>query len=417
MDHPYKIVAAIAGALTVAAASVAPAAPNMTTLVAFSPANEGAFNPYGGLVADAAGNLYGTTFHGGTVNATCTNKSCGAVFELVPGTPWQKNIIWSFSGADGGNPFAGLSLGSGGALYGTTLNGGAANAGTVFSLTPPAAGTSVWTHTVLWSFTGAGDGGHPYAGLIADSSGALYGTTYKGGASNLGTVFKLAPPLSGTGPWIETVLRSFAGGTSDGSYPVGGLVADSSGNLYGTAAASTTGFGIAFRLKPPAAGNNTWTETVLYSWANESLGAHPRASLILDKSGNLYGTTSQGGYWGGGVAFELTPAAGGATPWNISVLWAAPLGSGLDTGLVPDTNGNLYGAVNGGGTTRPGSIFELTPPATAHGKWVETDLLSFTKANGYQPNAPLIIDASGALYGTTIKGGPAKGGTVFKLTP
>ena len=253
-------------------------------------------------------------------------------------------MLYSFTGSDGSEPFAGLIADSSGNLYGTTQSGGASGGhGVVFKLSPSG------TETVLHTFTGGSDGGIPRAGLIADTGGNLYGTTAGGGASNAGTVFKLSP--SGT----ETVLYSFTG--SDGSGPFAGLIADSSGNLYGTtqSGGASGGHGVVFKLSPGG------TETVLYSFTGGSDGGTPRAGLIADSSGNLYGTTQFGG-----------PGCGG-------------VGCGV--------------------------VFKLSPSGT------ETVLYSFTGSDGSGPFPGLIADSSGNLYGTTLSGGASGGhGVVFKLT-
>jgi uncharacterized repeat protein (TIGR03803 family) len=165
----------------------------------------------------------------------------GTVFKLTPPTAakpaWTLNTLWTFSGGnDGAVPFfAGLIADETGALYGTTGAGGASGNGTVFKLTPPAAGQTSWTLSTLWSFSGGADGASPAAGLIADRKGVLYGTTENGGATGAGVVFKLMPPaVAGQTPWAETVLWTFTGG-SDGALPVGDLIADKTGALFGTA--------------------------------------------------------------------------------------------------------------------------------------------------------------------------------------
>ena len=249
--------------------------------------------PRNGLIADSAGNLYGTTSGGGA-------SYKGVVFKLAPdGT---ETVLHSFPGfpSDGNSPYAGLIADSAGNLYGTTLSrDSVSHAGVVFKLAPN--GTAGWTETVLHSFTGfPTDGALPYAGLIADSAGNLYGATTGGGASGQGVVFKLAP--DGT----ETVLHAFTGG-SDGAYPgVGPLIADSAGNLYGTTqVGGASGQGVVFKLAPNGTGG--WTESVLYSFTGGSDGGQPfYGSLIADGAGNLYGTTVGGGASGAGVVFKLS---------------------------------------------------------------------------------------------------------------
>jgi uncharacterized repeat protein (TIGR03803 family) len=217
-----------------------------------------------------------------------------------------ETVLYSFKGgnSDGLNPYAGLIADEQGALYGTTVNGGSGSVGTVFELTPPAKGQKTWKETVLYSFSAGGsDGISPEAGLIFDKEGALYGTTYYGGYgvsgchpdavyAGCGTVFRLTS--RGQKTWKETVLYSFTGG-SDGAFPVGGLIADEQGALYGTTSeAGSGGNGTVFRLTPPAKGQKTWTKSVLYSFAGGSDGGYPTASLIVDEQGALYSTTARG---------------------------------------------------------------------------------------------------------------------------
>jgi len=333
-----------------------------------------------------------------------------------------ESVLYSFTGgADGAFPRAGLIMDSG-ALYGTTEFGGAGNRGTVFELTRPAAGGRHWTKTVLHSFTGGADGAHPMGTLLKDNAGALYGTTEVGG-TGWGTVFKLTPAAAGQTAWTESVLYRFTGGT-DGKWPNAGLIAKH-GVLYGTTpnGGGTGRYGTVFKLRPPAAGQTAWTESVLHSFTGGADGRSPAASLIIDSSGALYGTTYLGGnrYWGG-TAFKLTPPAAGQTAWTETVLYS--FGGGTDAsdphaGLIMDSSGVLYGTTFYGGSANLGAAFKLTPPAAGQTAWTETVLHSFTGGtDGNYPKAGLIVDSSGVLYGTTPNGGgTANSGTVFKLTP
>ena len=317
-------------------------------------------------------------------------------------------------GSDGAGPIAGLIADKEGALYGTTQNGGTGNGGsgfgTVFKLTPPTKGQTAWTETVLYRFTGGSDGGDVFAGLIADKEGALYGTT-QGLAPSYGTVFKLTPPAKGQTAWTETVLHGFTGG-SDGAAPRAGLIFDKEGALYGT-----TIVGPVFKLTPPAEGQTAWTETVLSLTASE-------AGLIFDKEGALYGTTSGGGTGNAGTVFTLTPPTKGQTAWTPTVLYNfCPQPSCSDgyeprAALIFDKEGALYGTTEFGGTGNNGIVFKLTPPTNGTTAWTETVLHSFVGGDGANPIfGGLIFDKQGALYGTTYRGGSANGGTVFKLTP
>src|ERR1022692_2196052 len=253
-------------------------------------------HPQAGLIFDAAGNLYGTTSQGGS-------SSAGMVFELTPagGGTWTEKVLYSFhGGADGSSPRAGLIFDAAGNLYGTTYNGGTTFAGTVFELTPTGGGT--WTEKVLLSFGNDVDGSNPQGELIFDGAGNLYATTKNGGGPNdAGTVFELTPGAGGT--WTEKVLWSFGTGT-DGSDPFGALIFDAAGNLYGTTSlGGTSHSGTAFELTPAGGGN--WTESVAHSFGNGTDGAAPAAGLLLDGAGNLYGTTYLGGSYGGGTVFRL----------------------------------------------------------------------------------------------------------------
>jgi uncharacterized repeat protein (TIGR03803 family) len=259
--------------------------------------------PDGGLIFDATGNLYGTTAGGGA-------NGHGAVFELTlqPNGKWTDTILHSFNanGTDGYLPEAGLIFDAAGNLYGTTYEGGADFYGTVFALTP--AGGGVWNETILHNFGNGTDGSEPEASLVFDAAGNLYGTTYRGGTNGSGTAFELTP--AGGGAWNETVLHNFGSGT-DGANPTAALIFDSAGNLYGTTSASpydgggTQYDGTAFELTPAGGGN--WTETVLHDFGVGTDGANPYGALIFDSAGNLYGTTSSGGAYTGGTVFEITP--------------------------------------------------------------------------------------------------------------
>jgi uncharacterized repeat protein (TIGR03803 family) len=318
---------------------------------------------------------------------------------------------------------AGLTFDASGALYGTTSLGGASGNGTVFKLTPPTISGGAWTESVLHSFTGS-DGDYPWAGLIFDGSGALYGTTTGGGASGNGTVFKLTPPTISGGAWTESGLHSFAGGTADGGGPRAGLIFDASGALYGTTdGGGAHGAGTVFKLTPPTISGGAWAESVLHSFTSD--GNSPTAGLIFDASGALYGTTTGGGAYDNGAVFKLTPptAAGGA--WTKNVLWSFTGdsdGANPRAGLVFDASGALYGTTSGGGNPGNvfgyGTVFKLTPPTISGGAWTETVLYSFTGgSDGFNPAAGVIFDASGALYGTAaVGGGRCRCGTVFKLS-
>jgi uncharacterized repeat protein (TIGR03803 family) len=395
-------------------------------------------NPFAGVIRDQAGNLYGTTGFGGSANR-------GVVFKVD--TQGQETVLYSFTGgADGAVPEANVIGDGSGNLYGTTNSGGASNAGVVFRL------DAMGQETVLYSFTGGADGGYPYSGVIRDTAGNLYGTTTYGGGANLGVVYK----LDATGH--ETVLHSFTG-AADGGHPNAGLILDAKGNLYGTTVNSGTGFGgVVFRMDPM--GN----ETVLHSFSGED-GVEPYGGLIGDGAGNLYGTTFYGGTTNNGVVYKLdvtgketvlynfTGGADGGEP-QVGVIRDAqgnlygttlyggggdcPLGCGVvykldaigqesvlhaftggadgangyaDPGLIRDAEGNLYGATsNGGGPASAGVVFELDPAGQ------ESVLYTFPGgSDGANPHAGVISDGTGNLYGTTYSGGPASAGVVYQV--
>ena len=321
------------------------------------------------------------------------------MFELTKaGGHRTEKILHSFgSSEDGFLPQAGVVIDSAGNLYGTTYEGGAHQAGTVFELTPQSGGD--WKEKVLHSFNPDGrDGTNPLAGLIFDGAGNLYGTTYTGGTFAFGTVFELMPKGGG---WTEKVLHSFGNG-KDGAAPYAGLILDGAGDLYGTTLhGGAGGFGIVFELTPKA--RTKWTEKLLHSF-NGKDGEYPTASLIFDAAGNLYGATAD-------TIFELKPKAGGG--WTVKVL----NNSGSTASLVFNAAGNkLYGTTTEGGSHDGGTVFELT--RQADGGWMEEVLHAFTggATDGAFPYAGLIFAGPRHLYGTTYMGGARDVGTVFEFT-
>jgi uncharacterized repeat protein (TIGR03803 family) len=407
---------------------------------------------------DSKGNLYGTTNKGGANNE-------GMVFEVSPqpaggcptgsnpGDGWCEKVLYSFGqSGDGTYPDADLILHSG-ALYGTTFAGGnglgdnycgSGGCGTVFKLSrKPAKGCASgsntgngWCETVLYSLGGQPDGFGAYAGLITDTEGNFYGTTLYGG-NGVGTVFKLSPePARGcaagsnTGNgWCETVLYSF-GNEPDGQNPQGGVIRDSKGNLYGTTVYGGINPGTVFKLSPEpasgcASGSNTgngWCETVLYRFGSQSGdGSNPYGGLVTDGRGNLYGTTSRYGANTWGTVFEVTPTGVETTLHSFG---APPLGADDGCGpldhLLRDSKGNLYGTTNACGALDGGIAFELSPPHTKGAAWTYTVLHDFNGIDGRDASAPqagLIMDKNGNLYGTTDLGGASGVGTVFEITP
>jgi uncharacterized repeat protein (TIGR03803 family) len=412
--HYKKLLGAASAALMIVIAILmltpcAGAANKYKTLYRFKGGADGS-EPTAALIFDAAGNLYGTTGSGGAYP-----YGYGVVFKLTPkaGGGWTENVIHSFNNSDGNYPHAGLIFDQAGNLYGTTTFGGGTNySGTVFKLTKNEDGS--WTESVLYAFPDDGvHGGGPYAGLIFDSAGNLYGADSGTGAYGNGMVFKLTPNPDGS--WTENDIYSFNG--ADGAGPDASLIFDQRGNLYGTTkmGGEFDDGGTAFELTPNADG--TWTESVLHSFSfhhHGHDGADPEASLIFDTAGNLYGTTSYGGLYGAGTVFQLAPNGDGT--WIEHRLHSFPPKNGfLPNGLIFDSAGNLYGTTSLGGTHGYGTVFKLTP--TLKGAWKTTLPHSFGNNPGAYPNSSLIFDAHGNLYGTTEGGTAPNFGSVFEITP
>jgi uncharacterized repeat protein (TIGR03803 family) len=297
-----------------------------------------------------------------------------------------------------------------GNLYGTTFDGGASDAGVVFKLSPTG------TETVLYSFTGGADGANPDAELIRDAAGNLYGTTRDGGTFDAGVVFELIRCDSEASGYEFKVLHTFAGGADDGAYLYAGLIQDAAGNLYGTtggggAASSACNSpdgrcGVVFKLSPGG------TETILYRFTGVRDGADPSASLIRDAAGNLYGTTPFGGPGGHGVVFKVSPTGIETVLYSFT--------GGTDGGypqaaLIGGAAGTLYGTTVRGGVSNEGVVYKLIPCDSSYDFKV---VYSFTGgADGGQPTAELIQDAADNLYGTTYSGGVLGAGVVFRLAP
>lgn len=374
-------------------------------------------NDVGGniLIRDAAGNLYGVTGNGGIYQ--CGVYGCGTVFELsrAEGGGWTETVLHNFgNGTDGAEP-NGLVMDAAGNLYGLTEMGGVNGAGMAYELSPSQGGG--WTETVLYNFSGGGYGNGSYS-LLRDAAGNLYGTMFFGGTYGEGMVFELSP--GGGGAWTEKVLHSFGSG-SDGQYPESGVIMDAAGNLYGTTyqggtyCASLSGCGIVYELSPSEGGG--WTETVVHNF-NGNDGDRPWASLIMDTAGNLYGTTYQGGIYcapfGCGTVFELSPSEGGG--WTETVLHSfndeGSDGYDPQAALIRDSAGNLYGTTTQEDLNFYGTVFELSP---RQGGWVETVLYNFSN-DGEDTFGGVVMDRAGDLYGATIGGGLYNIGTAFELT-
>ena len=381
--------------------------------------------PIASLIFDSAGNLYGTTLHGGAYG-------WGSVFELTPTArgKWIEKVLHSFNVnvGDGVYPFSSLTLDSAGNLYGTAYSSEGPGYGAVFELsrTVDAQGEISWSESILHRFNGT-DGDHPATRLIFDASGNLYGTTSFGGAYDSGIVFELKAAAHGV--WTETVLHTFNAGLGLGPYePDGDLVFDSVGNLYGTTLEGGPGGGsggTVFELKHNASGK--WKVKTLHSFIDNGRdGYSPLAGLLFDTRGGLYGTTGLGGAYNYGTVFKLVHNANGT--WTEKILHSFN-NNGIDgaykvSGLIRDAAGNLYDTTDQGGDPQTGcfgngcgTVFKLKPGAK--GSWNETILHSFRDngRDGTIPDASLILDQAGNLYGTTSGGGTDNCGTVFEVTP
>jgi uncharacterized repeat protein (TIGR03803 family) len=399
--------------ILVATSGGAHAAPVETVLATFNGSRGG--YPLGGVIQDKAGNLYGTTVREGKANA-------GAVYELVAPsqgkTHWTAVTLYQFSGPDGQYPRGNLTFDAAGNLYGTTAIGGTNDAGTVYELSPPTNGGTKWHETLLASFSANGPA-YPYAGVVFDRTGNLYGTLL-GTITNDGNwkqsgVFELSPPAKGKTNWTETIIEPLRG--NKGQAPTGALIIDNAGNLYGT----TSLPGNVFELSPPGNGQTEWTETVLTDFKGVDAES-PECTLVADQAGNLYGTTYFGGVGGsGGAVFELSPPKSGHTRWTTHVIWGFDGSDGLEPtegNLVITKAGRLIGTTPYGGTSNAGVVFELTPPKHKNGSWTEAVLHSFNGGlDGVIPIGDLIIDKTGAVYGTAYEGGKGGEGIVYKLKP
>lgn len=378
-------------------------------------------NPEGGLIMDAAGNVYGTTFG---AFQPCGSQ-CGTVFRLKnAGQGWILTPLYKFTGgSDGANPYGGVVFGPDGALYGTAEFGSfhcpsdglnERGCGNVFRLapSPTACKTALcpWEETVLYNFTGSfTDGAFPLGRVAFDQVGNIYGTTVSGGdfadcpigAGWCGAIYKLT---HSNGSWTESVPHTFTG-AGDGGNPIAGLTADTAGNFYGVAADGASSNGTIFELT--SSGFNT-----VLALAGDA--TQPQGNLIFDPSGNFYGT-SAGNDNGGATVFEMMPSGGG---WNFTIAYSLGVfldGGGPNSGVVRDSAGNLYGTAVDLGSNNEGLVFKLAPSG---GGWTYTVLHEFTGGDdGDYPIGGLVLDAQGNLYGTTSGGGAYGSGVVWEITP
>ena len=377
--------------------------------------------PRASSIFDTAGNLYGTTIYGGP-----SAFGNGVQAHARTSGGWSEEVLYNFDprGEDGYSPFGSLIFDARGNLYGAACCGSIGGGGTVFELMPKTAGR--WTEKVLHSFNTGPDSGYDlYSGVISDSSGNLYGAASRGGTLGYGAIYELTRTDAGT--WPAKALHSFGGGT-DGRYPFSAMIFDAAGNLYGTTYQGGTGAcldnsgilvgcGAVFELTPEAGGG--WSGKLLHSFNNDGTeGINPYGGLTFDARGNLYGTTYFGGPDNLGTVFELMPQPSGL--WTGKTLYSFN-DNGMDganptANLIFDGIGNLYGTTDLGGPYGYGTVFELSP--LAGGGWTELQLHSFGNGtDGSQPLGGMVFDAAGNLYGATDTGGAYGYGTVYEITP
>jgi len=419
----FGMVAAVAmGAML---ANFPMAAQNLTALQNLSGSN-GA-QPLSGVVADNAGNLYVTSSAGGLGG--------GTVIQLSPanGGGWTQTVIYNFAATttDGVYPSGAIVFDNAGNLYGTTEHGGQFNGGTAFELSPVIGGT--WTETILHSFGNGTDGIFPTGGLAIDAAGNLYGTTVKGGVnkncsysgttSTCGIAFQLVP--GGGNSWTYNTIHQF-GGKGDAYFPWAPLVVDSNGNLFGQCSlGGTYGHGMTFELSLVS---GVWNETLVHAWGNGNDGQYPYSPVTIAPDGSLYMALSQTGVKGnmGGV-FRLVPNGNSWTEQSVYYFGINVDGQFPQSSLVFDNAGNLYGTTQHGGITPSlgyGTLYRLTP---TQGSWTETILYNFSGgADGGVPSGSMVIDNNNNIYGTTWYGGNAQTcfigpipgcGVVFQFSP
>lgn len=351
--------------------------------------------PNGGVILDSQGDLFGTTDYSDTGE--------GTVYELKKGEGGSYTYInlLTFNGSDGANPFAGLTFDSQGDLFGTTFNGGANNLGTVFELVNGSNGS--YTYTNLFSFSNS-TGTNPYSGVTLDAQGDLFGTTELGGSDNEGTIYELVKGTDGSYTYVNLIS---SGGTF--ATPYSGVTLDSQGDLFGTLTAN--GGETVYELVKGSSGGYTYNKTNLVTESFPS--GFSAAGVVFDAQGNLFGITAGGGANNQGSAFELTKGTGGSYAYTNLFSFGNSDPDYSITGVKQDAQGNLYGASTLGGADGFGTVFELVKGPS--GAYTYTTLLSFNGINGMNPNAGVTLDAQGDLFGTTTFGGNHYDGEVYEL--
>ncbi|HEX4665975.1 MAG TPA: choice-of-anchor tandem repeat GloVer-containing protein [Chthoniobacterales bacterium] len=360
------------------------------------------------VAIDGAGNLYGTSVLGGVFGG-------GTVWRLSPvDGGWEHTVLYNFTGgADGGEPYKGVTLDAAGNLYGTAVTGGSGSCeggcGVTYKLTKSG---DTWTQSVIHAFTGGTDGSGPGARVALDTRGNVYGMTPTGGANGLGTIYALQPRSNGN--WVFQVLHTFTGG-SDGSSGSAGKLVLRGGHIFGAATTGGLfGAGTVFELRPTR--NGEWDFKTLYSFQGAPDGVFPYGALLFDAAGNIYGTTYYGGTSGLGTVYRL--ARGGGGQWSETVLYSFQAGNDGNSSisnLVADAAGNLYGTTSEGGLGS-GTIFQLTPGP--NDTWSESIPHPFQGSpDGAFPYAGMVGDGAGNFYGATVHGGADGDGAIYRFIP
>ncbi|HEX3820353.1 MAG TPA: choice-of-anchor tandem repeat GloVer-containing protein [Candidatus Sulfotelmatobacter sp.] len=381
-------------------------AANTTKLIySFGGATDGEYTDTE-LVMDSAGNLYGTSVQGGTFGG-------GTVFQVTP--TGVHTVLYNFTGgADGGEPYKGVTLDAKGNLYGTAVTGGGGGCeggcGVVFKLAKTG---SSWTQSVIHQFTGGTDGSGPGSPVAFDEQGNIYGTTPTGGANGVGVVYQLKP---GGGGWTLKVIHAFTGGTDGSGGSAGRFFIDTAGNLFNVCTTGGAhGFGVVYEISPST---EKWKFTTLYAFKDQPDGASPYGGVVFDKAGNIYGTTYYAGAHDLGSIYKLTRNGAG---WTESVLYSFK--GGMDgaspiSSLVADSAGNFYGTTSEGGATTCGCgvIYKLAKGASS--KWTESVVYRFPgePSPGFAYNG-MIKGMAGSFYGATVHGGNGNDGAVYQFTP
>ncbi|MGH6888086.1 MAG: choice-of-anchor tandem repeat GloVer-containing protein [Rhizomicrobium sp.] len=376
-----------------------------TAIYSFAGGNDGGF-PQGGLVANARGKMFGVTTSDGSGHN-------GVIFEVDRKKgAWTETALYAFTGgSDGGVPQAGLMVDSAGNLYGTTYQGGSGY-GVVFELSRGRQKT--WDYHVLWTFSGGTDGGLPSGRLTMDANGNLYGTATEGGTGVVGTVFELSPPANGSTNWTETILYNFTG-NNDGGEPMGNVLLGNDGNIYGTTAGyGQDNYGVIYKLTPA---NGAWSESVLHAFQGSTDGEVPRDGLIQDANGTLYGTTAGFNDAYGNVFSLNTDGSNYTVLYNIPACQGCYTGNGPWQTVTMDSSGALYGTTLADGENNNGEVFKLTPGQ--NNQWTPMVLYAFQGgAQSQYPYSTVLIGKHGKLYGTSQGSGGQNGfypGNVWRI--